>query len=296
MFGGAASSLLAGLFDGPPARLVEVARTRVSVHYETGDPAVPMLSMCTPSAVRLPNSFVTDVLPRPNEALLNTERGASQHRTKRFSTGGGAVTIGDGLLVTTTGRWRVTRWWLPPRPRGLTPPSNGVIGGVIRQPLGRLDGGEVTHSSTSGSTSGSTSPWCGVPTLHPSYDGLDPAALIGAGPGLTPAGDDLIAGALVAAHATADPRLTSWQLCVRQLLTTGRTTAVSRAILHCALDGYATSELAEYVQALCGVSDSTRHNLERATTNLLAVGHSSGAALMTGVLHTLSTARMRGAL
>lgn len=132
--------------------------------------------------------------------------------------------------------------------------------------------------------------------MHPSYDGLDPAELIGAGPGFTPAGDDLIAGALVAAHATADPRLTSWQLCVRQLLTTGRTTAVSRAILHCALDGYATSELAEYVQALCGaVSDSNRHDLERATTNLLGVGHSSGAALMTGVLHTLSTTRIPGA-
>jgi len=281
-FGGAASSLLAGLFDRVPARLVEVARTSVSAHYETGDPTLPMLSICTPSAVRLPNSFVTDVLPFPNEARLNAERGAPERRTRRASTKeegrAGAVAIGGGLLVTTTATWRVTRWWLPPRPRGLHPPPSGVIRGVIRE-------------------ADSASRWCGVPTLPASYDGLVPAELIGAGPGLTPAGDDVIAGALVTAHATADPRLARWQVRVRDLLTTGPTTAVSRAMLHCALEGYATSELAEYLQALCDDgSDSVRHDLDRATTNLLEVGHSSGAALMTGVLHTLSTTRMQGAL
>lgn len=262
MLGGAASSLLAGLFDGAPARLVEAARTRASVHYETGDPAVPVLSVCTPSAVRLPNSLVTDVLPGPN----------------------GAGAIGDGLLVISEGSWRVSRWWLPPRPSGLHPPPASVIRdatGLLADDLGRDD--LVSRSF-------------GVPTLSPSYDGLVPADLIGAGPGLTPSGDDVIAGALVAAHATADPRLAGWQRSVRELLTAGRTTAVSRAILHCALDGYATSELADYIHALCGnESVDTRQGLDRATTNLLAVGHSSGAALMTGVLHTLSTTWIQGA-
>lgn len=243
--------MLAGLFDGALTSLEEVARTRVSVHYETGDAAVPVLSVCTPSAVRLPNSFVTDVLPGPES------------------------TIGQGVVVTPAGSWRVTRWWSPPRPRGLRPPEADVTG--------LFPVGAAFRS-------------CAVPALPPSYDGLDPAELIGAGAGLTPAGDDLIAGALVTAHATADPRLAAWQQCVRELLTAHRTTAVSRAILHCALDGYATSELAEYIEAVCDSGpSSTWHDLESATTNLLAVGHSSGAALMTGVLHTLSTTRMRGA-
>jgi len=132
--------------------------------------------------------------------------------------------------------------------------------------------------------------------LRPSYDGLRPGELIGAGPGLTPAGDDLLAGALVAAHATDDPRLAGWRSVLREHPALDRTTAVSRAMLQCALDGYATPELADYVYAVCADDrHSSWRELDRATANLLAVGHSSGAALMTGVLHTLSTTQMQGA-
>lgn len=203
------------------------------------------------------------------------------------------MTIGDGVLVAQGDTWRVTRWWLPPRPIGLRPPPADVI----RDATALLDvSGRFRVAATGLLADDSASRWCGVPTLRQSYDGLVPAALIGAGPGLTPAGDDLIAGALVTAHATADPRLATWQQCVRELLTAGRTTAVSRAILHCALDGYSTSELADYVRVLCDEGTAhTRRDLVRATRNLLAVGHSSGAALMSGVLHTLTTTRMRGA-
>lgn len=289
IFDGAASSLLAGLFDGVPVHLVEVARTRVSVYYETGDAAVPVLSMCTPSAVRLPNSFVTDVLPGPNEARLNTERGALQHRTGRASTGGGVGTIGDGVLTGPSGTWRVARWWLPPRPCGLCPPPIDVVREATAL-VGRIRTADAPLRVDSPSR------WCGVPTLSPSYDGLVPAELIGTGPGLTPAGDDLVAGALVTAYATADPRLAGWRRRVSELLTTGRTTAVSRTMLHSALDGYATTELADYVRVVCdGGPRGTVNDLEQATKNLLAVGHSSGAALVTGVLHTFSTTRMQGA-
>lgn len=130
----------------------------------------------------------------------------------------------------------------------------------------------------------------GVPVVRPSYDGLDPTALVGAGPGLTPAGDDVLAGALVTAHATADPRLRSWQRATRRCLSEGHTTAVSRALLHHALDGFATSELHDYLTAVCTGSD-----LAAPTSRLLAVGHSSGAALAVGVRHTLDTRRLRGA-
>lgn len=199
------------------------------------------------------------------------------------------MTIGDGVLVAQGDTWRVTRWWLPPRPSGLRPPPADVI----RDATALVD---LSPDASALLPQESPSRWCGVPTLRRSYDGLVPAALIGAGPGLTPAGDDLIAGALVTAYATAEARLAGWQRSVRELVTAGRTTAVSRAILHCALDGYATSELADYVCVLCDeATPHTRRDLVRATRNLLAVGHSSGAALMSGVLHTLSTTRMRGA-
>jgi hypothetical protein len=61
-------------------------------------------------------------------------------------------------------------------------------------------------------------------------------------------------------------------------------------MLHHALDGYATPELARFLTALCRGGD-----VGAARADLLAVGHSSGAALLVGVLHTLTTYELEGA-
>ncbi len=241
----AASSLLADLVDGAEVGPVEVVRTRVSVHYETGDPHVPVLTVCTPEAVRLPNSLVTRTLPSP----------------------GALVALGAGGLRTSGRTWRVRRWWQPPRPAGLPVPAAATLVAVDRDV--RLPD---------------------VPVPRTSYDGLSPSALVGAGPGLTPAGDDVLAGALVAACATADPRLPLWRAATRTALAATGTTAVSRALLHHALDGYACRELDDFLTALCRDGE-----ISAATTALLAVGHSSGAALIAGVLHTFRTHHLEGA-
>ena len=225
----AASSLLAAPLDASVRRralLVEVARTRASVHYETGRDDVPVLCLCLPSAVRLPNAGVTAVLPT------------------------GPVALAGGAVVGTDAVWRVHRWWTPPRPRGLSAP---------------------------------------VSVSLPVAPDLRPEGLVGAGPGLTPAGDDVLAGALVAAYATADPRLASWQAATRRGLRIRTTTAVSRGLLRHALDGWATAELADFVTAVC--SNAVGDTADR----LLAVGHSSGAALASGVLRVLGTASLEGA-
>jgi hypothetical protein len=225
--------------------VVEVARTRLSVHYETGDARIPVLSVCTPEAVRLPGALVSSTLPGP-----------------------GVVTVGGGMLFSTDATWRPRRWWSPPRPSGLAPPpAPAPVSAGVR--TDRVSGG---------------------PAVPLSYDGLVPAGLLGAGPGLTPAGDDFLAAALVTARATSDPRLATWRRETRKALATRRTTAVSRALLHHALDGYAAPELADAVTALCG-----RRDPAAAVDRLLAVGHTSGAALLAGVLHTLTTRTLRGA-
>jgi hypothetical protein len=59
---------------------------------------------------------------------------------------------------------------------------------------------------------------------------------------------------------------------------------VSRAILHHALDGYATAELAELLVVLCRGGE-----LSGPVARLLALGHTSGAALLGGVASTLRT-------
>jgi hypothetical protein len=116
-----------------------------------------------------------------------------------------------------------------------------------------------------------------------------PEELVGRGPGLTPTGDDVLAGALVAAGATGDPRLGGWRAATVAALARRRTTAVSRALLHHALAGWATAELAELVTAACA------GEVEPQLSRLVAVGHTSGAALASGVLHVLSTDSRRPA-
>ncbi|MGZ4492476.1 MAG: oxamate carbamoyltransferase subunit AllH family protein [Nocardioidaceae bacterium] len=238
-----ASSLVAVLLDGPDRSLPAVVRTSVSVHYETGLEELPVLCVCTPGAVLLPNVVVVDTLPAPGPLRVSA-RGLSA----------GTVT------------WRVRRWFAPPRPTGLVPPLD-LPPFPMPAPVGY-----------------------DVPLPGPSYDGLVAAALVGAGPGLTPAGDDVLAGALVTAHATDDPRLPSWRAATRAALAARRTTAVSRGLLRHALDGWATPELAAYLTALCSGDP-----LEGSRQRLLGVGSSSGAALIAGVHHTLSTRLRQGA-
>jgi hypothetical protein len=209
----AASTLVAGTL-ATCSRWTEVARTRVSVHYRTGHATAPVVCVATPQAVRLPNSLVVTELP-------------------------------TGELVP-----RVTRWWSPPRPRGLSVPASSRFAGFVES----------------------------------TYDDVDPRALFGRGIGLTPAGDDVLAGALVAGHATAHPALPRWRHETLRMLATRRTTAVSVGMLHSAVDGWATPELAAAVEALCGDAEPAP-----AVARLLGVGHSSGRHLLDGVLHVLST-------
>jgi hypothetical protein len=150
-----------------------------------------------------------------------------------------------------SGHWHVTRWWQPPRPTGLR----------IADPA----------------------PLAALSTT--TYDVLEPDRLIGRGPGLTPHGDDVLAGALVTARATGDPRLATWVAATRSGLGRRRTTAVSEALLRDALAGWCIPELADLLTA--SATDPDR--LAAAATALRGVGHSSGQALVDGAAHTVLT-------
>jgi Protein of unknown function (DUF2877) len=147
---------------------------------------------------------------------------------------------------------RVNRWWTPPRPTGLPVPD--------RRRWARFAGSR--------------------------YDEVDPPALLGRGTGLTPDGDDVLSGALVAGHATRHPALARWRRDTVRALATRRTTAVSVGMLHSALDGWAAPQLADAVEALCAGDPA---DADAAVSRLLAVGHSSGRHLLDGVLHVLDT-------
>lgn len=114
-----------------------------------------------------------------------------------------------------------------------------------------------------------------VRRMVPSVD-ID-ESLLGRGPGLTPSGDDVLAGYLVGAAAfglAADD--------VRRLVESQaarRTTTLSAALLRHAAAGETIPQVINLLDALAG-----RRPLEPALAELRAVGHTSGAALASGLI------------
>ena len=110
--------------------------------------------------------------------------------------------------------------------------------------------------------------------------------LMGNGPGLTPLGDDVLAGALAAARLLGES-VGNRRLCrvaaevAPALLAAAResTTALAATLLRHASRGEVDDASAALLRALCGQGDPGT-----ALDRLLAVGHSSGTGLATGIL------------
>lgn len=113
-----------------------------------------------------------------------------------------------------------------------------------------------------------------VATGAPRADRFDWAPLlaeVGRGEGLTPRADDVLCGALLAARALG--------LALPDVLPLERTTSLSASLLVAANAGYAVSCVVDHVtDAVAGVADLT---LTR--ERVLAIGHTSGEALLAGV-------------
>jgi hypothetical protein len=104
--------------------------------------------------------------------------------------------------------------------------------------------------------------------------------LIGLGPGLTPSGDDLIAGALIALRAFLRPdaaeQLGAWAL----PLAATRTGAISRAHLAAAAAGEGAEPLHRVLAAICAADEV---GLERGLDAAAGIGHCSGWDALAGV-------------
>jgi hypothetical protein len=104
--------------------------------------------------------------------------------------------------------------------------------------------------------------------------------LLGAGSGLTPSGDDILAGFLVAARSfeLAIDRLRAAVLAEAR----DRTTDLSAALLAHASRGESIPQVNALLAALCA-PPTPAAQLDRAVAGLIRVGHTSGVALATGV-------------
>lgn len=96
--------------------------------------------------------------------------------------------------------------------------------------------------------------------------------LLGRGSGLTPEGDDELAGMLLVAYATGAP-IPDLEPDLH------RTTALSASLLRAAAQGYAVPAVVAYVDAVVS-HDATALRLR---PQVEAIGHTSGAALLRGI-------------
>ncbi|MEC8828596.1 MAG: DUF2877 domain-containing protein [Actinomycetota bacterium] len=114
---------------------------------------------------------------------------------------------------------------------------------------------------------------------------LPPEAWVGWGPGLTPAGDDAIAGMLITFHALGmkNSALALYQACDR-----GATTAYSHALISYAHKGQAARPVLHLMETLAGFGD-----LDDAIQSLSNFGATSGYYLMEGVRQAINVSKRR---
>jgi len=114
-----------------------------------------------------------------------------------------------------------------------------------------------------------------------------PTGLLGLGPGLTPSGDDVLCGVLVALRAVArqDAAAELAQAIARDA--PERTTLLSRAFLRAAAEGHASELLHETVAALV---ENARQDLPRLILRLGGIGHTSGWDALAGAVLAIRAA------
>jgi hypothetical protein len=260
----AASAAVELALVGPPRQAAVVAATAQAAYLTVDDEHQTMISLVTPTAVRVPCALVLDGkvpahLPAP----------------------GMIATVGNGLVAVDGAVFRVARWWRPPRPRGLGAVAPATLANAVRwltgsvadplDPAGRAAVADLVQALATGE-----------PVEPPTR------RLLGRGPGLTPTGDDVLAGALVGLSALGSPVAATLGDAVIAAAPDA-TTTVSVALLRHAVRGECIPQLADLLDAIArDVS-----GLPRAAGGLLAVGHCSGAGLLHGVLVALAIAHDR---
>jgi hypothetical protein len=239
-----------------PVRSAVVLGTSSHAVWLLVDDDVAVVS--THDGTRLPNA-VEIVIPAAAEPFASVERDTVPLV--------GSASIAFGRLVVD-----VVRWW---DPRPAVPRISKVLLGAAIEGLPAsvpgIDGAPLGAALEKGEP-----------------DALAAAArsLLGRGPGLTPEGDDYLAGALAATQvlgvaAGARRALIAVNRASGQLEAeaTRRTTSFSAALIRCALGGHVAAPAGAFLRAISG-----RGDVDDTHRALMDVGHSSGPALAAGIV------------
>lgn len=279
MLPAAASTALRATLASPSARTGRVlAAFPSAVYIALDDPArdePAVLAVVTADGIRLPNALrAASVAAQGPFGALRAGQAARVTR--------GAVDL-PGVRVTAA-RWWDSRPRLRPGRAALSRTVPALAEALAPQPSAVADRLEPLAQALAADDG---------PAAEAAAAGL-----LGLGPGLTPAGDDVLAGALATLsllapggaasfarprailHTPVTPAGAGQGLShAVEELSTERTTALSAALLLCARRGQVAVPAADLLRALTGDGD-----VRPAVDRLISVGHSSGRDLAAGIL------------
>ena len=257
---GAASPLARAVLTGPPREGLVLAALPAALYLSVGAhhevlPVVASDALMLPTATRLSTpgrDIVWGVEP------------------------GDTVMVGRSAIQLPSWQVRLVREWRPARVGGVTQLAAPGLSSELAELLshhvrapGLMDRASVVCSAARGGDDAAVRQGVG--------------RLLGAGPGLTPSGDDaLCAVLLVLGEAEEAEAAALLGAAVQELWS--RTTSLSASLLDAARRGYAAPEVVTLVgRALRGDLPGTRE----AIASTLAIGHSSGADLVAGLAGAL---------
>lgn len=213
-----------------------------------------MMALLSPAAIRLPlGACIPGDLPGP----------------------GTAVRVGHGLIVAGEGCWHPARWW-DPRPRldaAALLRSGPELLSLVREEPGSSFGLPLPDALQ-------------IATALAAGDPGPALAAIGLGPGLTPAADDVVAGAL--AVLALSGRLRDPLRVAISAGAAGRTTMLSAALIAAAAAGQVIPQAARVLRTISAEGPPGR--LRPAAAGLLGVGSTSGHDLCAGMAGALAGA------
>lgn len=250
-----ASTAVGALLSGRGQLATVLASTEVASYLSVPEPgpSTPVLALLANGAVRLPIGVCV--------------------ATGELPEAGSTVAIGDGVIATRHHIWQPARWW-DPRPHlragGLLGRESGLLALLEGEPgssfgLPLAEAVRVAAALAEGS--------------------IDEAlGVIGLGPGLTPAGDDVVAGALAA--LALGGRLDDTVRAAIEAHASSRTTALSAALLGAAGKGQVIPQAATLLSVVSAGSPASQ--LRSAAVQLFGVGATSGHDLCAGIAGVLA--------
>lgn len=251
-----ASTAVSDLLAGPPLDAFVLASTGVAAYLAAPErgPAAVVLALLSQRAVRLPLGVCVSAEQLPDA--------------------GATVRIGDGLVAAAGYAWRPVRWW-DPRPRlpaaDLLRYGPRLLGAVLDAPAAAFGLPRPEAFSVAGALAAG-----------------DPApaiAAIGLGPGLTPAADDVVAGALAVLALTG--RLDESVRRAIDIRAATHTTGLSAALLAAAGRGEVIPQAARVLSPLAAGGPAGR--IQAAAAELFRVGSTSGHDLCAGMAGALAS-------